>query len=152
MKSICSRGPIASDSRIPPLIPSSLIVARDPYWATGSSKAMVVWQAWGSLFCVSVLPATHAAPTFVPYPSYGDRHPSMLPSLVAIAIFFVPLLDSVVQPHWPPPPLARRPNRGHVGVGGWAPSCGTCLWFFLSRMGSALPPSSTTKSKDQRSI
>ena len=48
------------------------------------------------------------------------------------------LLDSISSPTGPHPPLrlARRPNWGHKGGG---PSCGTCLWSFLSRVGSALP-------------
>ncbi|CAN0310468.1 unnamed protein product, partial [Ectocarpus fasciculatus] len=25
--------------------------------------------------------------------------------------------------------LARRPNRGHIGGGGWTPSCGSCLRY-----------------------
>ena len=31
--------------------------------------------------------------------------------------------------------LARRPNRGHIGGGGWTPSCGTCRWFLLIASG-----------------
>ena len=45
---------------------------------------------------------------------------------------FLPLLDFVVCPSGPLPPLllARRPNRGHIGGGGWTPSCGSCLRYF----------------------
>ena len=44
----------------------------------------------------------------------------------------------------PPLPLARRPNRGHIGGGGGLdPLLRYMPKMFLSRVGSALPPSST---------
>ena len=50
---------------------------------------------------------------------------------------FLPVIASVACPTGPHPPLrlARRPNRGHIGGGGWTPSCGTFLWCFFSRVG-----------------
>ena len=44
-------------------------------------------------------------------------------------LLFFPIIVSVACPTGPHPPLrlARRPNRGHIGGGGWTPSCGTCL-------------------------
>ena len=66
------------------------------------------------------------------------------------SFFFLPIIVSVAWPTGPHPPLrlARRPNRGHIGGGGW-----TLLRYmpmmFLSRVGSALPPSSTVKSMHQ---
>ena len=48
--------------------------------------------------------------------------------------FFLPIIVSVACPTGPHPPLrlARRPNRGHIGGGGWIPSCckPTCLRCF----------------------
>ena len=43
--------------------------------------------------------------------------------------FFLPIIVSVVCPTgaYPPLRLARRPNQGHVGGGGWTPFRGTCL-------------------------
>ncbi|CAN0034034.1 unnamed protein product [Ectocarpus sp. 4 AP-2014] len=47
--------------------------------------------------------------------------------------FFLPSLDSLVCPSGPQPPLlpARRPNRGHIGGGGWTPSCSSCLRYVI---------------------
>ncbi|CAB1096571.1 unnamed protein product [Ectocarpus sp. CCAP 1310/34] len=44
--------------------------------------------------------------------------------------FCLSSLDSVVCPSGPYPPLlpARRPNRDHIGGGGWTPSCGSVCW------------------------
>ena len=53
---------------------------------------------------------------------------------VCVRSSFFPIIGSVVCPTGPHPPLrlARRPNRGHIGGGGWTPSCGTYLnMFFL---------------------
>ena len=49
----------------------------------------------------------------------------MMSCFFFIIIIILPLLDSVVCPSGPHPPLllAKRPNRGHIG----GPSCGTCL-------------------------
>ena len=44
--------------------------------------------------------------------------------LFFLILYFVSV-DSPTGPH-PPLRLARRPNRGHIGGGGWTPSCGTC--------------------------
>ena len=43
-------------------------------------------------------------------------------------------IASVGLPHWTAFPLrpARRPNRGHIGGGGWTLSCGTCLDVFVA--------------------
>ena len=52
--------------------------------------------------------------------------------------FSLPIIVSVACPTGPHPPLrlARRPNRGHIGGGGWTPSCGTCLrCFYLCGVG-----------------
>ncbi|CAM9209427.1 unnamed protein product [Ectocarpus sp. 8 AP-2014] len=48
-------------------------------------------------------------------------------------MFFSPSLDSVVCPSgaYPPLLLARRPNRGHIGGGGWTPSFGF-LYVYVS--------------------
>ena len=46
------------------------------------------------------------------------------------SLLFLPIIVSVVDCPTGPHPLlqlARRPNRGHIGGGGWTPSCGTCL-------------------------
>ena len=67
-----------------------------------------------------------------------------------ILYYFLPIVVSVVCLTGPHPPLrlARRPNRGHIG--------GALLRYmpmmFLSRVGSALPPSSTVKSMHQGNI
>ena len=50
-------------------------------------------------------------------------------------------------PHWPTSSTTtRRPNRGHIGGGGLDPLLRYMPMMFLSRVGSALPPSSTVKS------
>ena len=64
--------------------------------------------------------------------------------LNSFVLLFLPIIVSVACPTGPHPPprLARRPNRGHIG--------GALLRYmpmmFLSRVGSVLPPSSTVKS------
>ena len=67
---------------------------------------------------------------------YSSWVAGMMPFKVSIEIhcssiffFFLPIIVSVACPTGPHPPLrlARRPNRGHIGGGGWTPSCGTCL-------------------------
>ena len=71
-------------------------------------------------------------------PSYVGRRCArrrLRPSIVRCTSFFFlffPLLFYVVCTTGPHPPLrlASRPNRGHIGGGGWTPSCGTCLRCF----------------------
>ena len=67
------------------------------------------------------------------------------------SLFFLPIIVSVACPTGPHPPLrlARRPNRGHIGGGGLDPLLRYVPVMFLSRVGSALPPSSTVKSTHQ---
>ena len=63
---------------------------------------------------------------------------------LSLFIFSLSIIVSVVCPTCPHPPLrlARRPNRGHMG----GPLLRYMPMMFLSRVGSALPPSSTVKS------
>ena len=57
-----------------------------------------------------------------------------------VIFFFSPMFSvvSLTGPH-PPLRLARRPNWGHIGGGGWTPSCGTCCCLdrLLERTSSA---------------
>ena len=52
-----------------------------------------------------------------------------------VVFFFLPIIVSVACPTRPHPPLrlARRPNRGHIGGGGWFPSCSmhVCLPMYI---------------------
>ena len=45
------------------------------------------------------------------------------PTYLSLSLFLLPIIVSVACPTSPHPPLrlARRPNRGHIGGGGWAP-------------------------------
>ena len=65
--------------------------------------------------------------------------------------FSLPTIVSVACPTGPHPPLrlARRPNRGQKGGGGLDPRLRYMPVMFLSRVGSALPPSSIVKSMHQ---
>ena len=56
--------------------------------------------------------------------AYSDNSKCMF-----FCFFFHPIILSVAYSTGPHPPLrlARRPNRDHIGGGGWTPSCGTCL-------------------------
>ena len=63
-------------------------------------------------------------------------------------VFSLPIIVSVVWPTGPHPPLlrARRPHRGHIGGGGLDPLLRYMPnMMFLSRVGSALPPSNTNR-------
>ena len=58
---------------------------------------------------------------------------TQLCAFIFSGIFFFPLLFLSPAPlahilH--PLRLASRPNRSHIGGGGWTPSCGTCVWCF----------------------